>query len=238
MKNVTFSAQNRTLVRDITCQFDDGKTTALVGPSGCGKSTVLKLAAGLIVPSKGRVFFRDKDITRMNKSENLAFRKEGSVVFQDSALWANQNLYQILELPLRVHFPFMTNAEREKRIREVAYEVGYKKDLAIRPAALSMGEQKLIAFARAMVCSPKLLFLDEWTESLDDNAANRLIGIVKNMKKKGMSVILISHDIRIIRDLADIVIIIVGGQLLLELTKEQITCDEDISRYLDGENAA
>jgi len=238
MKDVTFSAQNRILVEDVSCRFEEGKTTVLVGPSGCGKSTVLKLAAGLLIPNKGRVFFRDKDITRMNKSENLAFRKEGAVVFQDSALWANQNLFQILELPLRVHFPFMTDAEREKRIRDVAHEVGYRKELGIRPAALSMGEQKLIAFARAMVCSPRLLFLDEWTESLDDNAAHRLIGIVKKMRENGISIILVSHDARIIRDLADIVVIIVGGQILLELSRAQITCDEDISRYLNGENAA
>jgi ABC-type multidrug transport system ATPase subunit len=233
MQNVTFSVQTRTLIKDISYRFEDGKTTALVGPSGCGKSTLLKLAAGLIIPSEGQVFFRDQDIARMNRAENLAFRKEGAVVFQDSALWANQSLFQILELPLRVHFPRMTNAERKQRIQEVVYETGYKKELGVRPAQLSMGEQKLLAFARAMICSPSLLFLDEWTESLDENASRRLIGIVKKMRETGMSIILVSHDIRIIRDLADIVVMIVGGQLFLQLTRDQITCDEDISRYLD-----
>ena len=235
MKNVSFDAQNRTLVNGISYQFDEGRTTALVGPSGCGKSTVLKLAAGLILPSEGQVFYHDKDIARMNRAENLVFRQEGAVVFQDSALWANQSLFQILELPLRLHFPRMTPAERERRVREVAYEAGYRKDLGIRPAQLSMGEQKMIAFARAMVCSPNLLYLDQWTESLDDNASRRLINIVKNMRKQGASIILVSHDIRIIRDLADIVVIINKGQVLLWLTREQITNDEDISRYLEGD---
>jgi ABC-type lipoprotein export system ATPase subunit len=235
LKDIGFSAQDRNLVKDISCGFEERKTTALVGPSGCGKSTILKLAAGLSIPDEGQVFFRDKDIARMNKAENLAFRREASVVFQDSALWANQTLFQILELPLRVHFPRMKNTEREQKIKDVAAEVGYKKELGIRPSQLSMGEQKLLAFARAIICGPKLIFLDEWTESLDENASQRLIGMVKRMREQGAAVILVSHDIRIIRDLADIIVIIVGGRILLQLTRDQITADEDISRYLSGD---
>jgi ABC-type multidrug transport system ATPase subunit len=235
MKDVGFSVQNRNLVKDISCLFEDRKTTALVGPSGCGKSTILKLASGLSIPDEGQVFFRDKDIARMSKAENLEFRKEAAVVFQDSALWANQTLFQTLELPLRVHFPLMTDSERERRIKEVAVKVGYKKELGVRPSQLSMGEQKLLAFARAIICDPRLLFLDEWTESLDENATQRLIGMVRNMREQGVAVILVSHDIRIIRDLADIVFIIVGGRLVLQLTRDQITSDEDINRYLTGD---
>jgi ABC-type multidrug transport system ATPase subunit len=235
IKNVSFAVQNRNLIKDISCRFEEGKATAVVGPSGCGKTTFIKLAAGILIPSEGHVFFRDKDIARMNRQENLAFRKEGAVVLQDSALWANQSLFQILELPLRLHFPEMTNAERERRVKEVAAEAGYRKDLGIRPAQLSMGEQKMLAFARAMICTPNLLYLDEWTESLDQNAARRLIGIVKNMRQRGASIIMVSHDIRVIRDLADYVIIVTGGQMLLQLTREQITEDEDISRYLQGD---
>jgi ABC-type multidrug transport system ATPase subunit len=232
MNDVGFSVQDRNIVQGISCCFEERKTTAIVGPSGCGKTTILKLASGILIPSEGRVFFRDKEITRMSKAENIAFRKEAAVVFQDSALWANQTLFQTLELPLRVHFPNMTTSERERRIKEVAVKVGYRKELGVRPSQLSMGEQKLIAFTRAIICDPKVLFLDEWTESLDENGTQRLIGMVKNMRAQGVGIILVSHDIRIIRDLADIVVIIVGGRLVLQLTRDQITSDEDISRYL------
>jgi ABC-type multidrug transport system ATPase subunit len=233
LEKVTFFAQGRRIVRDFSHQFEEGKTTALVGPSGGGKSTVLKLSSGLLLPSQGEVRFRGKNIYIMSRSENLEFRREGAVVFQDSALWANQSLYQILELPLRIHFPAMTPAEREKRIEEVAAEVGYKKELSIRPANLSMGEQKLIAFARALLCRPRLLYLDEWTESLDDNAAQRLIGLVRRRQSEGNTIIFVSHDIRIIWDLADIVLLILGGQLFLKLTKEQARADEDLKRYVE-----
>jgi len=233
LKNISYSAQTRKLIKGMSCEFDEGKTTALIGPSGCGKSTALKLAAGLFAPDEGEVLFRGKDIFRMNRLENLAFRREAAVVFQDSALWANQNLFQILDLPLRLHFPSMTKKQREERIEFVVSEVGYKKDLGIRPSGLSMGEQKLIAFARALICRPMLLFLDEWTESLDETASQRLIDIVKKMQEKGVSIILVSHDVRIVRALSDFVIMILGGQLFIRLTKEQIDADDFLVEFIE-----
>jgi ABC-type multidrug transport system ATPase subunit len=194
---------------------------------------VLKLAAGLVTPDKGEVLFKGRDIARMGRQENISFRREAAVVFQDSALWENQSLFQILDLPLRMHFPAMSKVEREERIEAVVTEVGYKKDLGIRPPGLSMGEQKLLAFARALICRPGLLYLDEWTESLDNNAAQRLINLVKKLKEKGVSIILVSHDIQIIRDLADVVVMILGGQVFLRMTKEQIDGDEDLGRYIE-----
>ncbi|MDR2619198.1 MAG: ATP-binding cassette domain-containing protein [Treponema sp.] len=233
LKNVSFVAQNRLVVRGFSHQFEEGKTTALVGPSGSGKSTILKLTAGLLVPTEGVVSFRGKDIFTMNRQENLDFRREGSMVFQDSALWANQSLFQCLELPLRIHFPQMTPGERENRIQAVLRDVGYKRDLSIRPAMLSMGEQKLIAFARAMMCRPRLLFLDEWTESLDDSAAQRLVQLVQRQQKERNTVILVSHDFRIVKNLADYVLMILGGQFFLKLTREQMEEDEDLARYVE-----
>jgi ABC-type multidrug transport system ATPase subunit len=233
LRNICYSAQNRKLCKGISYGFEEGKSTALVGPSGCGKSTVLKLAAGLFAPNEGEVLFRGKDISRMNRLENLAFRREAAFVFQDSALWANQNLFQILDLPLRVHFPSMTGKQRERRIEAVVAEVGYKKDLGIRPAGLSMGEQKLIAFARAIICRPRLLYLDEWTESLDETASQRLIDIVKKLREEGVSIILVSHDIRIVHALADFVIMIIGGQIFIRLAKEQIDSDDFLSEFIE-----
>ncbi|MDR0555110.1 MAG: ATP-binding cassette domain-containing protein [Treponema sp.] len=235
LKGVSFVTQNETIIKDISYTYEEGKTTALVGPSGGGKSTMLKLSAGLLVPSGGEVYYRGMNIVDMNRAQNLSFRREGAVVFQDSALWANQSLYQILELPLRIHFPKMSRAEREERIREVTAEAGYKRDLSIRPAKLSMGEQKLIAFARAMLCHPKLLFLDEWTESLDDEAARRLLGIVTRFKAEGGTIILISHNLRVIQDIADHVIIIIEGQLSMQVTGEQMALDARLAKLVEKE---
>jgi ABC-type lipoprotein export system ATPase subunit len=233
LKNAGYSAQNRKLAKSVSYCFEEGKTTALVGPSGCGKSTLLKLAAGLFPPDEGEVLFRGKDISRMNKLENLAFRRDAAFVFQDSALWANQNLFQILDLPLRVHFPAMTRKQREMKIESVVADVGYRKDLGIRPARLSMGEQKLIAFARAIICHPVLLYLDEWTESLDETASQRLIDMVKKLQDEGVSVIMVSHDVRIIRALADYVIMILEGRIFIKFTREQLESDDFCATFIE-----
>ena len=233
LKDVSFSAQDQHIVREFSYAFMEGKCTALVGPSGSGKSTVLKLAAGLLVPTEGETSFRGRDIFAMSRKENLDFRKEAGVVFQDSALWANQDLLGIMELPLRIHFPKMTAAERKKRINEVLEEVGYKRDLGIRPSKLSMGEQKLIGFARAMMCKPKLLFLDEWTESLDDSGAQRLIQLVQRHLSENNTAILVCHDFRIVRNLADYIVMIVGGKLKSTASREQMEEDEDLAQHIE-----
>ncbi|MCL2139855.1 MAG: ATP-binding cassette domain-containing protein, partial [Treponema sp.] len=212
LKNISFTAQGRKLVKNAYFQFEEGKTIALIGQSGCGKSTLLKLSAGLIVPDEGEILYKGKNIFRMNRLENLSFRCESAVVFQDSALWANQNLYQTLELPLQLHFPEMTKNERDEKIKAMALLVGYRKDLLVRPSQLSMGEQKLIAFARAMICKPKLLYLDEWTESLDESASQRLIGIVKKIQNEGITIIMITHKVSIIQDIANEAVIIIEGK--------------------------
>jgi len=232
LKNVIFSALEGNVIHGVSVEFAEGKTTAIVGPSGGGKSTVLKLSAGLLLPKQGEVLYNGKNIALMNRHENLDFRRKSAFVFQDSALWANQNINQILELPLRVHFPHMKKKERENRIKEVTAEVGYRKKLDIRPSRLSMGEQKLIAFARAMLCSPSLLYLDEYTESLDENAANRLISLTKQKQNEGVSILFVCHDMRIIKDLADYIMVIVDGKLAFQTTKEEVVKDSELYNYL------
>jgi len=233
LKKVSFIAQNRYIVRNFSHEFEEGKTTALVGPSGSGKSTILKLSAGLLVPNEGGINFRDRNVFTLTRQESMDFRREASMVFQDSALWANQTLYQTLELPLRIHFPKMPSRERESRIQTVLEEVGYRRDLGIRPSQLSMGEQKLIAFARAIMCRPRLLFLDEWTESLDDSSAQRLIQLVQRHQSGQNTVIFVSHDFRIVKSLADYILMILGGQFFLKLSRQQIDEDEDLAHYVE-----
>ena len=232
LKNISFSSQNNSIVRNVTIELEEGKTTALIGPSGSGKSTLLKLSAGLIIPTEGDVYYRGRNIAHMNRAQNLEFRRESAFIFQDSALWANQSLLQILELPLKIHFPEMSDSKRRQRINEVMDIVGYKRNLSIRPASLSMGEQKLIAFGRAMLCSPTLLFLDEWTESLDDYSANRLVTLVKQQKINNNTIIFVGHNLGIIEDLADHVILIVGGQIHTSMTREQFERDKSLSELL------
>lgn len=233
LESVSFFAQDKLVVDSISCIIPSGKTTAIVGPSGGGKSTVLKLAAGLIVPSSGKVLHKGNDISLMNRAKNLEFRKEASFVFQDSALWANQSLLQILELPLKIHFPNISETKRKERIQEVLSQVGYRKSISIRPSNLSMGEQKLIAFARAILCNPSMLFLDEWTESLDDTAARRLVTLVKKKQDAGNTIVFVSHNFQIIKELSHMIMLIEEGHLTLNATAEEFEKDSNLARTIE-----
>ncbi|MDR2150701.1 MAG: ATP-binding cassette domain-containing protein [Spirochaetaceae bacterium] len=234
LDHISFSVQTSDIIRNISYRFRERKVTVLVGPSGGGKSTLLKLAAGLLIPSSGSVYFWERDIALMNRKENLNFRKSSAFVFQDSALWANQSLYQSLELPLKLHFPDMQRKDRDLRIREILSRVGYKRELSIRPSELSMGEQKLIACARAMLCHPNLYFLDELTESLDDLSDQRLVNIIKSFKQEYKTIILVSHEFKVIKELADYVVVIAGGRFIQEFPIEDIQSNSDLIERLGG----
>lgn len=233
LKDISLVAQNSRIIQNVQLSIQKGQTAALVGPSGCGKSTLLKLIAGLIVPTTGKSCYRGQDIFTMNRHQTLSFRRRASFVFQDSALWANQSIRQTLELPLKIHFPKMTEKQRTARIIEVCAEAGYKRDLDIRPAQLSMGEQKLIAFARALVCDPDILFLDEWTESLDDAAARRLVALVKKRQKEGNTIVFVSHNFQVIKELSQRICMILDGRLSMEISAQEIAHNEALSNMVE-----
>lgn len=194
MQNTCFYDGLNPVINDVSLTIEKGSVTAFLGEPGGGKSTALKLISGVIVPSRGKVLYEGKEISSMNSKDNLAFRKKMAFMFQNSALWANQSLYQNLELPLKLHFPDLAPEKLDGRIKEVAQLVDFHKPLSLRPAALSTGEQKRIALARALICKPEILFLDEPTESLDEKTAMHIIKILTDFCSQGHTLIYVSHD--------------------------------------------
>ena len=95
-----------------------------------------------------------------------------------------------------------------------------------------MGEQKIIAFARALLCNPDLMYLDEWTESLDETSADKLINIVRRKQKEDVTILFVCHDMRIIKILADYIVVIADGKIAYRTTKEQVVNDPEFSNYL------
>lgn len=192
--SVTFNSNLVSILRQISFEISQGTVVEFHGPSGSGKSVLLKIVAGILMPTDGFVLYNGKKITDMSRQEDLLFRKQCAFVFQDSALWANQTISQNLMLPLQVHFPKMDGNERNERIRNVCNKVCYTRDLNVRPADLSVGEQKKIAFARALICEPNVLFLDECTASLDDKSAQVIMKLIHEFIDKGNTVLYISHN--------------------------------------------
>lgn len=213
VENVEFESRSQKIVNGISLNIEKGTTTAFLGSSGSGKSTLLKMIAGILIPTKGRILFEDHNIQTMNKIVNRDFRQRCSFVFQDSALWANQSIVQNLTLPLQIHFPKMSMEERLFTVQSICAMVGYDRDLNLRPIDLSTGEQKRVAFARAMICGPEVLFLDECTESLDSNGAGVIIDLLHNFIQQGNTIIYVSHNSDFIREFPGNIYNIKNGQI-------------------------
>jgi ABC-type transporter Mla maintaining outer membrane lipid asymmetry ATPase subunit MlaF len=213
LRGVSVVFDNYFILDDLSVQVPAGEATFIVGKAGSGKSTLLKTAAGLIVPEKGQVLYRGADLARMSRTEELAFRRECAFAFQDGALWANQTIYNNLMLPLDVHFPNLPKAESDRRVVAAARRVGYNEGLGFRPVDLSTGEQKLISFARALILDPDLLFLDEPTASLDEDSVDRLCAILAELKAAGKTIVAVSHDPRLIAELADHLCVLALGKV-------------------------
>lgn len=214
LAEVTVRFGDYEVLRDVSAEFPEGKSTFIVGKAGSGKSTLLKTAAGLVVPDRGRVFRGERDLARMNRAEEAEFRRTSAFAFQDAALWANQSIHANLSLPLAVHESALSKAEVDRRVKDAAKSVGYHESLALRPADLSSGEQKLISLARALMLDPALLFMDEPTASIDEDSVERVMEIVAGRKAAGVTIIAVSHRARVIADLADYLCVVSDGKVV------------------------
>ena len=232
MRNVCYEDNDIKIINDVSHFIESSTVTAFLGKPGSGKSTALKLLAGLIPPTSGIITFEDKDIHSMNQKQNLEFRKRAAFMFQDSALWANQDIYHNLELPLQLHYPKMSTNERKARIKKYAELVEYNKSLGVRPAALSIGEQKKISFARALICEPEILFLDEPTESIDEKTEDLFIAILKDFISQNKTVVYVSHDNYLINSFLCDKIYFEDGEI-----KEKILLDDinQMDDYYEGD---
>ncbi|MBQ3670507.1 MAG: ATP-binding cassette domain-containing protein [Treponema sp.] len=213
VEDVHFDSSTGTIIDGVSLSIQSGSVTAFIGRSGCGKSTLLKLIAGVLVPSGGRVLYRGRDIQAMDDMANKVFRRRCGFVFQDSALWANQTIMQNLELPLQSHFPRMDKAERVAKIRGVCSLLGYEKNLFLRPVDLSMGEQKRIAFARALIVDPKILFLDECIESLDEKSGMQIMELIEKFIDNNGTVLYVSHNKSFVKRIGGDIFEIEAGRL-------------------------
>ena len=208
-----FTPTRLPVVDDVSVTIEKGSTTAFLGKSGCGKTTLVKILSGIILPDKGKVFFDGKNIHSMSQSQNLEFRRKCCFIFQDSALWANQDIGTNLSLPLQIHFPKMTKEERDFTINGICAMVDFTKPMYLRPADLSAGEQKKVAFARAMLLGPEILFLDEVTASLDLKSTEILIKLLHNFKDNGNTIIYVSHNADFIKEFPAVSHIIEKGKI-------------------------
>ncbi len=175
-------------VKEVSLEIPHGKLVTLLGPSGCGKTTILRMIAGLEVPSSGKIFLGNEDITSLPPNE-----RKITMVFQSYALFPHMNVYENIAYGLKVkHMP-------EEKIRQTVKEaldmVGLSGFEKRGSSELSGGQQQRVAVARALVLKPKVLLFDEPLSNLDAKLRNRMRGEIRNLQKDlGITSVYVTHD--------------------------------------------
>lgn len=211
---VRYSPGASVLFDDFSLSIPDGGCTVLMGPSGGGKSTLLRLGAGLIPPDSGTIRMNGRNWNDLSDHDNAAIRESLGFCFQNGALWANKSVYQNIELPFQYHRPKATVQEVRDAVSRAARITGVQSQLALRPSQLSLGEQKLVSLARALVLDPQVLFLDDPTGSLDAQATERLMVLFSDLKRQGRTLLLVTQEPSVTARVADHLVILSGGKIL------------------------
>jgi len=191
---------------------DDIQTLAIIGPSGGGKSTLLRIVGGLLYPDAGQLLIDDKLVT-FNEKELLQYRKELGFVFQNGGLFFHLTALENITVPLvKVHH--YTQKEADKLAIELLTRFGLKDDMYKRPAELSGGQQQRVAIVRAVAAKPKMILLDEPTSALDPEYTNEVLDTINELKKEGMSFIIVTHEIGFARQGCEKVAFLKDGKLM------------------------
>ena len=197
-KNISFSYSKDSGIYDIDLKVDDNEFCFLVGPTGSGKSSLLKMIYFDILPSEGEIDVLGYNSKKTRKNSIHKLRKKIGVIFQDYKLLKQRTVYENIALPLHI------NGVGRKKIKDNVEEALELTDLLDYqdkyPNQLSGGEQQRVCIARAIVKNPELILADEPTGNLDPAAAHKILKILEQINKEGTTIIMATHNYKLISD--------------------------------------
>ena len=207
---------NRAVI-DVDLKIDQGETLAVVGESGSGKTTIGRAIVRLVDTASGSIDFLGRDVTRLGKRDLADYRLQTQMVFQDpfSSLDPRMTLEQIVAEGLR-NADGIGRRERAERAREMLVEVGLPGDYAQRfPHELSGGQRQRVCIARAIVANPKFLVADEPVSALDVTIQKQILALLQRLQDKyGFTYLFISHDLGVVEQISDRVVVMYRGRIL------------------------
>ena len=212
-------------VDDVSFSVKRGSTLAIVGESGSGKSTVANMVLKLLEPTSGTVTYEGKDISGFKGKELLDFRRHVQPVFQNpyGSLDPMYSIYRSIEEPLRIH-GIGDKKSRVKRVRELLDMVELPESVMGRyPNELSGGQRQRIAIARAMALDPDVIVCDEAVSALDVLVQDQVLRLLNDLQaEKGLSYLFITHDLAVVRQIADEVVVMQKGKLVEHATTDEV----------------
>src|SRR6059058_5942605 len=221
-------------VSDVSFDVAKGETLGLVGESGCGKSTTGKAVLQLPRPTSGAVTFAGRELTALRGEELRALRPQFQLIFQDpiSSLNPRRHVLDIVAEPLAIAG---ATEGRRHRVNEVLSTVGLDTDAAERrPHELSGGQCQRVSIARALIQDPKLLICDEPVSALDVSVQAQILNLLEDMKARyGLTMVFISHDLAVVKNVSDRVMVMYLGKLC-ELAQADVLYREPAHPYTNA----
>ncbi|MCS6932451.1 MAG: ABC transporter ATP-binding protein [Acetobacteraceae bacterium] len=225
---------SRRVLAEVSLALARGEVVALLGASGCGKTTLLRLVAGLLAPTAGRIAIAGRVVAAPGRSLPPEARGLG-MVFQDYALWPHLSVARNVAFPLEMRG--VPRAERERRVAEALERVGLGGFGGRAPGTLSGGQQQRVALARALVARPPLILFDEPLSNLDKELRDSLArDIALLLREERLSALYVTHDRAEAFAVADRVAVMAGGRILQDDAPETLVArpaSPEVARFLD-----
>jgi len=209
-----------TALRDISFHIEPGEMVFLTGHSGAGKSTLLRLVLMLEKATRGQVLVDGRNLSKTSSRMTPQVRRNIGMIFQDHKLLSDKTVFDNVALPLMI--AGMRYADIRKRVRASLDMVGLLSKEKSWPLALSGGEQQRVGIARAIVGMPPVLLADEPTGNLDPNLSAELFRLFTQLNDQGVTVLIASHDLALIRSLGQRVLVLSQGSLVDDISAADI----------------
>ncbi len=219
------------VLQDINVSIASGEVVVVIGPSGSGKSTLCRAINRLETIDKGSISLDGQPLP--DEGKQLAnLRAEVGMVFQSFNLFAHKTILENVTLgPIKVRKK--SKADAEKRAKELLDRVGVAHQSSKYPAQLSGGQQQRVAIARALAMEPKVMLFDEPTSALDPEMIKEVLDVMVDLAKRGMTMVVVTHEMGFARTAADRVIFMADGQIVEENTPEEFFTNPQSDRAKD-----
>jgi len=219
-ENLTKSFGTLTVFENLNVKVKKGEVLVIIGPSGSGKSTFLRCLNHLEEPNDGDIFIEGEKLNKKNKNGTRNIIKKVGMVFQNFNLFPHMTVLEnVMEAPITVKGE--EKSEVLKISEELIEKVGLKDKLSYYPSKLSGGQKQRVAIARALAMKPDLMLFDEPTSALDPELVGEVLGVMKNLAKEGMTMVVVTHEMGFAKEVADRVIFMDGGKIVEEGTPEE-----------------
>ena len=213
IENLTKFYGGTQILYDVNLEVKKGEIFAIVGHSGAGKSTLLRCINGLESYQGGSLKVFDQEIKNLDETQQRHLRRDVGMIFQHFALMARKNVFENVATPLK--FWGYKSDETEKRVRELLNLVGLESKAKSYPSELSGGQKQRVAIARALALNPKILLSDEATSALDPNTTNQILELLEKINKElDISVIIVTHEMEVVKSIAKRAILLEGGKII------------------------